>query len=242
MVPIPGGTFQMGAESGPGDQRPIHPVTVAAFLMGVAPVTVGEFASFVAASGYVTEAERDGWCVAFVDGRWERTPGLDWNHPGFVQTDDHPVTCVSWNDAQAYVAWLNRSTGGRYRLPTEAEWEFAARTGHRGETEIEVAAWFQGNSGGSTHPARRKLPDAHGLHDMVGNVWEWCSDRYGSYTASAQRDPQGPGDGSMRVNRGGAWYGADWSCLTRRGKNTPDDRGNGLGFRLAASPPQASQP
>jgi len=237
MVNIPGGVFEMGSATMRDDERPLHSVRISAFSMSRMAVTVGQFRAFVDASGYRTDAERSGGCVVFTGRGWETSSDADWRNPGFSQGDEHPVTCVSWDDSQAYIRWLNARTGRRYRLPTEAEWEYAARGGGGYcDVDLDSIAWYEGNSGGSTHPVGMKRPNAYGLHDMIGNVWEWCSDWLGAYPATAQTDPTGPAVGSMRVNRGGSWYGAASGCR-RRGKNTPDDRGNGLGFRLAADAP-----
>jgi len=242
MVDIPGGVFPMGSDAGRDDQKPVHSVRISAFSMGRTAVTVGQFRAFVDASGYRTEAERSGGCVVFTGRGWETRPGVSWRNPGYGQGDDHPVTCVSWNDSQEFIRWLSARAGRRFRLPTEAEWEYAARGG--GEeycsAELDSIAWYEGNSGGSTHPVGRKRPNAYGLHDMVGNVWEWVSDWYGAYPSSPEADPTGPGSGTMRVNRGGSWYGSRGACWFR-GKNTPDDRGNGLGFRLAADAPSTGR-
>jgi formylglycine-generating enzyme required for sulfatase activity len=236
MVRIPGGTFQMGSNCGRDAEKPLHKVSINTFYLGRTAVTVGQFRAFVAESGYRTEAERGDGSVVFTGRKWEKRREADWCQPGFGQNDSHPVTCVSWNDCQEFIRWLNGKTGRSYRLPTEAEWEYAARGGDSGDGNGDLgrSAWFEGNSGNSTRPVGQKLPNAYGLCDMIGNVWEWCSDWYGSYSSAPQADPTGPDSGSSRINRGGAWYGATWDCRTRRGKNTPDDRGNGLGFRLAA--------
>jgi len=238
MVNVPGGAFEMGSAAGRDDERPVHSVRIGDFSLSSKEVTVGQFRAFVDASGYRTEAERSGGCLVFTGRGWETRRDADWRNPGFRQGNDHPVTCVSWNDSQAFIRWLNARTGQHYRLPTEAEWEYAARGGQSGycDGDLDSAAWYEGNSGGSTQPVGRKRPNAYGLYDMIGNVWEWCSDWCGGYSSLPQTDPTGSGDGSMRVNRGGAWYGAARGCW-RRGRNTPDDRGNGLGFRLAADAP-----
>jgi len=231
MAKIPGGTVQIGSRSGREDERPLHTVTISAFYLGRTPVTTGQFRTFVDETGYRTEAERGDGCVVFTGQGWDKTRGVSWRNPGFIQNDDHPVTCVSWNDAQEFIEWLNERTGKRYRLPTETEWEYAVGRGSDGD--VDEVAWTERNSGKSTHPVGLRKPNDFGLFDMIGNVWEWCEDWYGPYPAALQIDPSGPRNGSFRVNRGGAWYGANWECRTRRGKNTPDDRGNGLGFRLA---------
>ena len=234
MVAIPGGVFLMGSATGRDDERPVHSVSISAFSMSRTAVTVGQLRAFVDASGYRTEAERSGGCVVFTGQGWETRSGVDWRHPGFSQGDDHPVTCVSWNDAQAFIRWLNAGSGRHYRLPTEAEWEYAARGGggYCG-AGLDSIAWHEGNSAGATHPVGLKRPNGYGLHDVIGNVWEWCSDWFGPYPSSPQSDPTGATEGTRRVNRGGSWYGAGSGCW-RRARNTPDDRGNGLGFRLAA--------
>ena len=132
-------------------------------------------------------------------------------------------------------------TGKRFRLPTEAEWEFAARGGNRsqdykyaGGNTLGSVAWYADNPGSETHPVGQKQANELGLHDMSGNVWEWCSDWFGSYTSSSQTNPQGPSSGSHRVYRGGSWIDAAWGCrVSRRSDNAPDDRFNVLGLRLA---------
>jgi formylglycine-generating enzyme required for sulfatase activity len=236
MVKIPGGTFRMGSDSGRDAEKPLHSVSIRSFFLGKTEVTVGQFRSFVNESGYRTEAEQGDGSVVFTGKNWEKRKDVNWREPGFSQSDNHPVTCVSWNDCQEFIKWLNAKTGKHYRLPTEAEWEYAAwgENSGNGIEDLDRIAWHEGNSGNSTHPVGQKQPNAHGLNDMIGNVWEWCSDWDGSYSSSSQADPTGPGSGSNRVNRGGAWYGASWGCRVRRGRNTPDDRGHGLGFRLAA--------
>ncbi len=232
MVKIPGGTFQMGMALNRADEQPVHQVTIRTFYLSRTEVNVGQFRTFVNATGYRTEAEQGDGSVVFTGQKWEKRCDINWQQPGFNQNDQHPVTCVSWNDCQKFITWLNAQTGKCYRFPTEAEWEYAANGSNA--TDIDSRAWFEGNAQNSTHPVGQKQPNGYGLYDMLGNVWEWCQDWYGSYPSVSQNDPTGPESGLFRVNRGGAWYGANWSCVTRRGKNTPDDRGHGLGFRLAA--------
>jgi sulfatase modifying factor 1 len=156
--------------------------------------------------------------------------------------DQCPVEQVSWDDVQQFIQKLNSLTGKRYRLPTEAEWEFAARGGtasrgyqYSGSHTIGEVAWYDGNSGGSTHAVKGKKANELGLYDMTGNVWEWCSDWYGEYTSGSQRNPTGAAGGSYRVNRGGGWLINPQGCrVSGRSGFTPDSRLNDLGLRLAS--------
>ncbi|NBW87127.1 MAG: formylglycine-generating enzyme family protein [Planctomycetia bacterium] len=175
--------------------------------------------------------------------------------PSMWQDADRPVEEVSWNDAVAFCRKLSelpeeRAAGREYRLPTEAEWEYACRAGSKtaysfGDDEGSLGehGWFDGNSDGQTHPVARKKPNAWGLHDMHGNVWEWCSDWYGEYPAGATTDPAGPAGGSDRVFRGGGWSDTAGDCRSAlRGRRDPEDRYYFLGFRLALSPSGAQPP
>jgi formylglycine-generating enzyme required for sulfatase activity len=155
-----------------------------------------------------------------------------------------PVEQVSWNDVQDFIVKLNHMTGGNYRLPTEAEWEYAARGGSRsrghkysGSDNLGSVGWYYSNSDKKTHPVGKKTANELGLYDMSGNVWEWCSDWYDKdyYSSSPVRNPKGPGGGSGRVRRGGCWsYDARYCRVSSRNYNSPDDRYGNLGFRLAA--------
>ncbi len=164
------------------------------------------------------------------------------NNPSKFKGDDLPVECVSWDDAQDFIEKLNRITKKEYRLPTEAEWEHAAREGknsrykYSGSDRITDVAWCSENSGNATHPVGSKQSNSLGIFDMSGNVWEWCQDWYGHYSDSYQIDPGGTDRGSRRVNRGGSWYGDAGGCrVAYRGDDDPDYRDIYLGFRLAVS-------
>ena len=165
------------------------------------------------------------------------------NKPSNFKGDNLPVEQVSWEDCQTFIGKLNDLTGKRFRLPTEAEWEYAARGGKRsnhtqysGSSNIDDVAWYSGNSGSKTHPVKTKKPNEFGLYDMSGNVNEWCQDWYGSYSSNAQTNPTGPDSGSYRVFRGGTWSIFGWFCRSSfRGNSSPGYRGYGLGFRLALS-------
>ena len=143
---------------------------------------------------------------------------------------------ISWEDVQEFIGKLNARSGGRpYRLPTEAEWEYAARAGTTEERygDLDEIAWYDSNSGGTTHRVGEKAPNAWGLHDMLGNVWEWVQDWYGSYPGGSVTDPTGPGSGSFRVRRGGSWGLHARTCRSAdRSRNSPGDRFYDLGFRL----------
>ena len=262
MVYVPGGTFMMGAQktnsSQPNydpladdDECPVHSVTVDGFYMGKYEVT---------------------------QRLWKAVMG---NNPSRFKGDNLPVEQVSWDDAQEFIEELNRQTGRTFRLPTEAEWEYAARGGestslYNGENitiigsnispNLDLLAWYGGNCGqdytrsagcdeangvdisgwlekqyrdsrGGTHPVGAKQPNAFGLYDMLGNVWEWCSDYYGPYGSGSQRDPVGPSTGSYRVRRGGCWDSfAQYCRVSRRNYYTPSYRFNFLGFRLVFVP------
>jgi formylglycine-generating enzyme required for sulfatase activity len=159
---------------------------------------------------------------------------------------NHPVIHVSWNDANEYCNWLSRKTAKNYRLPTEAEWEYAARGGNQsrgytysGSNNVDEVAWYNGNSGSATHAVGQKGPNEMGLYDMSGNVWEWCKDWYGGdyYKISPAIEPKGPSDGSYRVARGGGWsLSARYCRPSFRYDYNPVNRYHGLGFRLVLVP------
>ena len=219
LVRIPAGHFKMGSNEYE-DEQPIHPVTLAQpFYLGKYPVTFSEYALFAQAT-QVQLPDDEGWGMG-----------------------KRPVINVSWQEATDYAAWLGAQTGKAYRLPTEAEWEYACRAGTDSrfywgdkETQMTEYAWFSGNSGGKTHPVGEKRPNAWGLYDMAGNVWEWVQDAYANNYKLAPIDGTAfePANCAARVVRGGSWNieplylrsaGRDWSY--------PDQRSIYLGFRLA---------
>ena len=161
-------------------------------------------------------------------------------NPSRWKAYNRPVEMVSWNDAQEFCAELSRMTGRRFTLPTEAEWEYAARGGKKntnakysGSSSVNNVAWYDGNSGNQTHPVGTLRPNELGIYDMSGNVWEWCQDWYGSYSSTSQTDPAGPGSGSDRVLRGGSWGSGARGCrVAYRFNITPDYRSNYFGFRI----------
>ena len=218
MVYVSGGTFTMGATSEQGneaekDEKPTHNVTLSSYYICKYEVT---------------------------QALWQAVMG---SNPSYFKGDNLPVEQVSWNDCQAFINRLNSYTGRNFRLPTEAEWEFAARGGnysrrykYSGSNYIGDVAWYYDNSGGRTHPVGTKQANELGLYDMSGNVWEWCSDWYGAYKSYSQTDPTGPYSGSRRVARGGSWYYSARYCRSsNRGNDTPDYSYNGLGLRLVLS-------
>jgi formylglycine-generating enzyme required for sulfatase activity len=214
MVFVKGGCFQMGDTfgDGEGDEKPVHEVCVDDFYMGKYEVTVGEFKEFINATGYNTEAERGDGCYYWTGLEWAKDSSKNWRSPGFLQDDSHPVCCITWNDAVAYTEWLSEKRGSKYRLPTEAEWEYAARSGgkrekYSGGDNLDSIGWYKDNSGSKTHPSGQKKPNGLGLYDMTGNVWEWVADWYGEkyYSGSPKNNPRGPDSGQDRVFRGGSW-------------------------------------
>ena len=189
MVHVPAGEFLMGSPDSDKDadtwEKPQHRVRISKpFYLGACKVTVGQFRQFVSDTGYKTEGEKDGTGAAsFANGNWTRKPEFTWKTPGFSQSEDDPVVCVSWNDATAFCQWLGRKDGRSYALPKEAQWEYACRAGSTtkycfGDDEALLGeyAWHVGNSDGKTHPVGKKKPNAWGLYDMQGNAWEWCED------------------------------------------------------------------
>ena len=225
MKLIPAGTFMMGDTNGGKDETP-HEVTLTQpFYLGVTEVT---------------------------NAQWKAVKG---NVPSHWKDDDRPVENVSWEDAVSFCKKLSslpaeRAAGRVYRLPTEAEWEYACRAGTttsysfgNDKSLLGDFAWFGGNADGRTHPVGQKQPNAWGLYDMHGNAWEWCSDWYGDYPSGAVSDPLGPLSGSRRVYRGGPWSSSAGFCRSAyRGRNLPSTRGSFLGFRLALSPSGSKPP
>ncbi|MFA4839694.1 MAG: SUMF1/EgtB/PvdO family nonheme iron enzyme, partial [Candidatus Neomarinimicrobiota bacterium] len=235
MVFVKGGTFQMGSTDGEDNEKPVHTVTVSDFWMGKYEVTVVEFEKFVSETGYQTDAEKGDGSYLWIDNEWEKKKGVNWRcdaqgNPRSSSELNHPVIHVSWNDVKAYCDWLSRKTEKTYRLPTEAEWEYAARSGgknykyswgnfgpdgkHGGNVGDESAkralGWWtiwEGYNDGFvfTAPVGSFDPNELNLYDMIGNVWEWCEDWYDAkyYQKSPQTDPQGPSSGKSRVLRGG---------------------------------------
>ncbi|MDE6440124.1 MAG: SUMF1/EgtB/PvdO family nonheme iron enzyme [Bacteroidales bacterium] len=242
MVAVEGGTFSMGATAEQGDdaydwEKPVHGVTLDGFYIGAYEVTQSQW---VAVMESTVAQQRDK--AAEYWGEDPLTVGL------YGVGDNYPMYYVSWEEAQSFCEKLSQKTGKTYRLPTEAEWEYAARGGNEvdgtkyaGSNAISDVAWYYDNSYGlgsshpdyGTHPVGQKNPNALGLYDMSGNVWEWCQDWFGDYSSSSAVNPQGPSGGSDRVNRGGSWYGhAQYSRVSGRNNLTPGNRSFSLGFRI----------
>jgi formylglycine-generating enzyme required for sulfatase activity len=268
---IPAGTFRMGSpdedQDAGNDEKPQHEVQIGAFHLGVTEVTRGEFRRFVDESGYRTEAEKDGkggygWNEE--KRTFEYDPKYTWLSPGFKQTDDHPVVVVSWNDATAFCEWLSRVEGQTYRLPTEAEWEYACRartttkyfSGDDPESLATVGNVADGTAKAKypewtwsiaardgfvyTAPVGHFQPNRFGLYDMHGNVWEWCRDEYDAdyYKKSPRKDPPGPPRSEMGVVRGGGWYYVSRVCRSAaRVRFSPENRIYDGGFRVALIQP-----
>lgn len=207
-----------------------HKVTLTkGFWMLETEVTVGMFKAFVNETGYKsignTPERWDGEIV-------EQDPNCSWRNPGFKQDDDHPVTCISWNDAVVFCKWLSKKTGQNITLPTEAQWEYACRSGTTDAYagNLKEMAWY-GKSHG-TCSVGGYTPNSWGLYDMHGNLWEWCRDWVADYPSGSVIDPIGASTGSKRVIRGGCWYDTLWSCRSaRRASNFPGGRCNDIGFR-----------
>ncbi|MFN5616767.1 MAG: formylglycine-generating enzyme family protein [Brevundimonas sp.] len=257
MVVLPKGRFTMGSPEsehrGDGDEGPQRTVQIGyRSAVGRYEVSVDEFSAFAEETGW----SPDGLCLRWFSGQVRAMPGTSWLSPGFEQSGDHPVTCVSWHDAQAYVDWLNDRTGltnraDRYRLLSEAEWEYAARAGTDtdysfgdDDSHLDDHGWYSRDRFrpyGSTHPVGRKLPNAFGLHDMHGNVWELVEDCYsGSYEdAPADGSARTSDDCPDRVARGGAWDShSDSLRSAQRSYGRPNTRLNSQGLRVARTLPE----
>ncbi len=217
MKYVSGGIFTMGATSEMKRplywENPTHQVTLNSYYIGETEVT---------------------------QALWNAVMG---SNPSYFKGDNLPVEGVSWDNCQTFISKLNSLTGKRFRLPTEAEWEFAARGGKQsrhtqfsGSSRINDVAWYDGNSGDKPHPVKTKQPNELGIYDMSGNVWEWCQDWYGSYNSYAQTNPTGASTGSLRVRRGGSWGDSPGVCRSsNRFSGTPDSSYSGLGLRLVLS-------
>ena len=221
MVEVKGGTFRMGATSEQGsdadsDEKPVHSVTLSSYYIGKTEVT---------------------------QALWKAVMGSSPSDTSALKVDNLPVERVSWNDCQEFIRKLNALTGQNFRLPTEAEWEFACRGGNNSRgykysgsnyNDIDYMAWYAGNSGDKTHPVATKLPNELGIYDMSGNVWEWCNDWCGDYTSGAQTNPKGPDNGYYRVFRGGSLCGSARDCRSSNRFNYyPTVCGSDIGLRLA---------
>jgi formylglycine-generating enzyme required for sulfatase activity len=224
-VSIAGGWFLMGSEDGAENERPIHRVWVDPFALGRFQVTNAEYATFLKASGHPEPP-----C---------------WTDPA-LSDPNQPVVAVTWNDAASYCGWLGRVTDRRYRLPTEAEWEFAARGGAEGRRypwgDAELDRHRRGGPAAGPDPVGRSTPNAYGLYDMCENVHEWCSDWFAAdyYARSPARNPGGPQSGSRRVSRGGSWrHQIRFSRCAARSSIPPGLQYADYGFRIAGDAPDA---
>ncbi len=217
FVFIKGGCFERGDTFGDGDsdEKPVHEVCVDDFYLGKYEITQRQ---------------------------WEKVMG---GNPSTFTGRDNPVDRVGWNDVQQFIERLNSQSNRKYRLPTEAEWEYAAKSGGKREKysgtsqegELWDYVWYYGNSGASTHPVGQRKPNGLGLYDMSGNVWEWCADWYDAhyYQNSPKYNPRGPGNGELRVLRGGSWFrGPSFVRTACRLWSDPASRSINVGFRLSS--------
>ena len=219
MVFVKGGTFTMGCTEEQidceGDESPAHKVTLSDYSIGKYEITQAQ---------------------------WRAVMG---NNPStFSGCDDCPVENISWQDASAFCKQLSRLTGKKYSLPTEAQWEYAARGGSKGKRQmyagsdkIAEVSWYSANADKRTHEVGTKKPNELGIYDLSGNVWEWCSDWYGGYTSAEQTNPQGASDRTTRVLRGGGWRDDAQNCRTAfRGNSAPTFNNSNIGFRVVLLP------
>ena len=219
MVYVEGGTFTMGCTSEQGgeckdDEKPSHSVTLSSYYIGETEVT---------------------------QALWKAVMG---SNPSYWTGDNLPVEKVNYADVETFITKLNQKTGRTFRMPTEAEWEYAARGGKKsrgykysGSNSIGDVAWYDENSGRKTHPVRQKQPNELGIYDMSGNVYEWCSDWEGSYSSGSQTNPKGPSSGLGRELRGGSWSWVARSCrVSIRDYINPSCRNSNIGFRLVLVP------
>lgn len=274
FVSIPGGSFNMGSQDGAADEKPVRTVTISPFSMSVGEITIAQFRQFVKSSGYKTTAELNGksTVVDKKSGNFKAEKGINWQNPGYDITDNYPVACVSWYDALAYCNWRSEqeklspaySINGNpypkdwskgqitwslnargYRLPTEAEWECAARGGasnqrFSGSNLVDEVAIYAVNAGWQASYGGSRKSNGYGLFDMSGNLAEWCWDWYDDsyYSKKENNDPLGPLYPSRkgtptRVVRGGSWYSRSDRCtVSSRDKAEPDNQENGIGFRI----------
>ena len=234
MIGVAPGSFMMGSEKNGYSGEVVYRVTLTqAYYLGETEVTQAQW-------------------QAVMHGEKSTDNSRDLTNPSHFQGDNRPVECVSWNEAMAFCQKLNDEgrapRGWKFTLPTDAQWEYAARGGNKskgykysGSNDVDDVAWYDENSGKETHAVRQKRANELGLYDMSGNVWEWCLDwyRYAGYDAKEVKDPQGPQSGSHRVLRGGGWYNYARRCRSAvRGSSSPDDRSMYFGFRLALVPVQ----
>jgi formylglycine-generating enzyme required for sulfatase activity len=251
MVRVAGGTFDMGSTDGEADEKPVHTVTVSSFLMAKYEVTVGQFAQFVAETRYQTDAEKLGSSQYYNSKarKWQDTTGIHWRYGANLERlsasqYDHPVVHVSHNDAVAFCEWLSKKEAKTYRLPTEAEWEYAAGNGRThnkyswGNSETQEVIGNLGNDDNESYtytaPVGSFKANAFGLHDMTGNVREWCIDWYAKdyYASSSSSNPTGASTGYSRVLRGSMWFSQRDSRVAYRTCSTPANRNEYYGFRV----------
>lgn len=224
MITVEGGTFTMGDTKMESfsvnftfDEHITFKVNIKTFKIAKTETTVAQWRAFCSATSRAMP----------------KAPSWGW-------IDSHPIVNVSYNDAMAYCEWLSEKMDAYYRLPTEAEWEFAARGGNKsqnftysGSNDVDQVAWYNDNAGGKTQPVERKKANELGIYDMSGNVWEWCKDYWGNYSSAAQTNPKGPTRGTLRVTRGGCGWLSYYSCnVTERSLDDPANRDKDLGFRV----------
>lgn len=246
MVVIPAGTFLMGSPLGEKDRSdaegPQHTVTIGyRFALGRYAVTVGQYRKFVEVTGH----RHEGGMYVWTGSEWKQDPGKSWQDPGFAQADRHPVVGVNWHDAVAYCEWLAKATGKPYRLPSEAEWEYAARAGTTtryawGDAITPKNANYFESKLGKTSEVGAYPPNPWGLYDVHGNVWEWVEDVWhenykgAPVDGSAWTEVEGKDSSRNRVVRGGSWDDGPGDCRSAfRIWYQPDYRSNYLGFRVA---------
>lgn len=261
MVQVKGGFFTMGAaenqQNGSRETEfPAHKVTLDNYYISRYPITVAQFAQFVSETKYITEAEKGtGLKGDITKGSWITVDGVStvsatatWKfnnrgEPITIEDNNYPVVHVSWNDANAYCKWLSEKEGKNFRLPTEAEWEYAARGGkysngyiYSGSNNLDEVGWFCDNSKDTLRAVGLKLPNELGIYDMSGLIWEWCYDYYSPYTEEELINPKGPETGERRIIRGGTNTRYPSECRTSNRKYLyPINRGGGCGFRIASS-------
>ena len=257
MIHVEGGTFMMGNANGSEDEKPLHSVTVDNFYIGKYEVTFQDFKKFIDATDYLTDAEQPD-SINFKHGlppRGANNGTWKMYSTGFPvpPTDSlKPVGNISWYDAVEYLKWLSKETGKEFRLPTEAEWEYAAKGGNKskgykyvGGNNLNEVAWYVGNSDKRAHNIGQKMPNELGIHDMAGNAREWCSDWYGEsyYKTSPGENPKGPDFGKNRILRGGSWGSQeDRMRISYRNEGYPYNSALDFGFRPAISGEPVAKP